>query len=107
MKTIIDASISNWYPEPRELSISFERDGDLVYWRQFDVEANGANDNGLGSTDLPVDELSDEPSVWTVNALNVDSGNYRTATLSDDRATELRLEVSIEDDDQIAFFTAP
>jgi len=107
LTTIVDAYINNRYPEPRELSISFERDGDLVYWRQFDVEANGANDDGVGSTDVPVEELSDEPSVWTVKVLNADSGNFRTATLSDDRSTEIRLKITIEDDDGIGILTGP
>jgi hypothetical protein len=98
---IISAHVSSRLQEPRRVSVLFERDGGVVYWRRFSVPAYDPEDDVLGSTDVPVDSLTDEPAVWTVRAFNHHTEQYTNATYGPDVDPEIRINVNITEDDAL------
>lgn len=105
--TIIDAHISNLYSEPRTLSVAFERDGELVYWRQFHVDGTDPDADVQSGADIPLDSLGNDPAVWTVEVLNTNTGKHRIAEIAEARDSKVRLEIEINRNDRVVIQRSP
>lgn len=104
--TIISAHISSRTPEPRTVSVLFERDTEVVYWRQFSVSAYDPENDELGGASVPVDSLTEKPSVWIVRAFNHHTGKFTSVTLGREVDPEIRVQVSIAEDDALTILNS-
>ncbi len=102
---LASAYVSNEYPEERTLSVSLERDGELVYWENVTADAYDAEGDGLGSYQIPVDEFDTSPAVWTLEVLHTHTGEFWVVELGADELTELGLRINIARDDDLEIMT--
>ncbi|WP_143052114.1 hypothetical protein [Halobacterium jilantaiense] len=79
----------------------FERDGEIEYWRTFDVPADDPEDDSGGSTNLPVEAIENTAAIWTVRAFNHHTEQHTTAVLEDETEDEVRVRVHLPRDGEI------
>lgn len=103
--SIVEAHISNRHPEPRVVSVSFERDGEIPYWENLRVEGFDAEANAQGTTSIPVESFADEPAVWTIESLNTHSSEFATSRVGEDESPEIRVDITVHDDGGIDIAT--
>jgi len=101
---ITAAFVSNNYPEPRTVSVVFERSGDVAYWRQFSLPAHAPDADTGTRTAIPVDSLTDEPVVWTVRAFNHQTERHASATFGADVDPESMVDVEVSSDDRLVIW---